>query len=158
LIDPNAPVTRVPVTEGSNLVLPVVLTNTGKTPAFDVTGSAILTLLPMGTVPEFVYTPGHHRTVVKVETMYPGSNTNEIPVILFEPTKDLKAANLTETQVRGIKAGTLTMTVHGRIEYRDVFDIHHWFTFCYQPDLGGATINGRPVTVHQNQLQACLDY
>jgi len=38
--------------------------------------------------------------------------------------------NATPDLIKQINAGTQRIYVYGRIEYDDVFGIHHWATFC----------------------------
>lgn len=157
-IDAKAPENRVPLVIGSPLVIPVILANTGKTPAFGVRGYVVLSLLPAGNVPEFLYAPGHPRVAIQVESMYPGTNSDSIPVVLLGMENgQLSAIKLTEPQITGIATGTMTITIHGRIEYRDIFGRDHWDTFCYTPNMGGITKDGRTVKIQSAQLPRCVE-
>jgi hypothetical protein len=161
-IDSKAPELRVPVAVGVPIVIPVVLTNSGKTPAFGVHGSVIVSLLRAGDVPEFIYSPGHPRMNIGVESMYPGTNSDPIPATILESGRSEPSQVLiSESQREGIALGTLDLFVHGTIEYRDIFNTRHWVTFCYQPSLGGngTRSDGKVATIRiePSRSQACID-
>jgi hypothetical protein len=157
-IDPHAQEVRVPVSAGMPLFVPVTFVNSGKTPASQIEGAAVMSLMPAGVPPEFIYTAGHVRTGVTISEMYPGETTNPIPVFFLKYGKDGPSAEaLTDAQVEYIKTGVLVISVHGRIEYRDAFNRPHWFTFCYEPDLGGTTTEKLSVKLQRSGSQTCVD-
>jgi hypothetical protein len=90
--------------------------------------------------------------------MYPGTNTNPIPATLLMSGNPYPSpVILTEPQREGIAMGTLTISIHGRIEYRDIFNRAHWLTFCYEPDLSGDTKEGLSIKIQRANLQPCID-
>jgi hypothetical protein len=80
--------------------------NTGKTPARNVNGVAVATVLKAGEKPAFSYDQG--KTDIHFGTLFPGE-PREAPL--------------------AIKPGK-SFIVYGRIRYDDVFGGHHWLQFC----------------------------
>jgi hypothetical protein len=160
-VDTKAPEVRMELVVGGSLMIPVVFTNSGKTPAFAARGAVVVSLLPMGVAPEFVYTPGHPRAKIAIEAMYPGTNSEPVPALLLQPGKDRPSpVIISETQRDAIITGALRLVVHGRIDYRDVFGIPRWLTFCYEPTLGGITKENAEVTIQRESSpssQACIE-
>lgn len=151
----NVSVGKAPMIDNSPLQIPVTLTNDGRTPALNVTGNIVINLLRYGEEPDLIYKKGHPAYAIEVKAL-----TAKLPQNLpfnvlpkyLDSEKPLVPINVTPQLRRAIADGTLYIVVHARLEYDDVFGIHHWIQFC------GHASNGIPGIQQQSPGQACGDY
>jgi hypothetical protein len=110
---------------GKTFVVTMKVRNTGKTPARKITSRGRGEPVPKGGKPNFFYEniepfaahlmPGGESSVPIAPMTVPGTNTS---VVVNKDIRD------------GLIAGTITVFVHGRLEYEDIFGKPHWVTYC----------------------------
>ena len=124
---------NVAVVNGNKLTQAIVVTNSGKTPAFNVKMKSEGKFIPHGTE----VTPPDYKGPVWIgegdsaSTMPPG-NARQI----FVPP-----VTFTDDGVKQINAGTVVYYQFGYVTYEDVFRRHHRTNFCVYmiPGLSGTT-------------------
>ena len=119
----------------SGVSIPVVtqITNSGKTPAKDVQGDVIATVVKKGEKPALGdFSVGHaHDHLYAGGVVFPGYPvpTNIINVVHYGPgSREIIVPD--ESLRQDIANGNRFIIVFGRITYDDVFGIHHWTQFC----------------------------
>ncbi|MGD0923327.1 MAG: hypothetical protein ABSA70_16425 [Terriglobia bacterium] len=120
------------LTAGSEIIIPSHMVNTGKTPAKHIEGWFTATVLKRDEVPDFIYTPGTGHPAVKAEARFVWPE-EKIPfqMIAFKHgTQTGEHIILTKEMLGEWDRGESYLVMHGKITYDDVFDVHHWITFC----------------------------
>jgi hypothetical protein len=122
------------------VLVPLELSNTGKTAAEKCFIQFAVHLLPRGQISDFIYTPhtGHPHYEVGVG-VFPPNNPVESRWPVIDPrTKQPDERSLhpvgivLSDEIRAaLDGGTYWIGVHGRLTYDDVFGISHWQTFCF---------------------------
>jgi hypothetical protein len=96
--------------------------DTGKTPASNVVIHPGDEMLPQGKLPNF---SAGTEPAVRLGVLSPGSertyDNGPVP-----PTR--KIQTMTKEDLAALKA--VTLSVHGKITYDDIFGRHHWITYC----------------------------
>jgi len=116
------------------LALPIRATNTGKTPAKQVTGRYYLEVVKNGEAPDFDYTKTRPLQKMYSGDLSPNDNADIVAVRYKDKpgsTTDTLVYPLDEIEYRAIMDGSYYVAAHGIITYDDVFHIHHWKTFCF---------------------------
>jgi len=129
----NVFVGQAALEDGSLIKIPVRIINSGKTPAYNVQGVAVINLLKEKDQPDFNYRSGHPRYSINTGTAVPNfPNDLSWPVLpkYVPPDKPLSPIVTTSAIRKGIQNGSLYIVVHARITYDDVFGTHHWINFC----------------------------
>jgi hypothetical protein len=120
---------------GTVLSVDLVAANTGRTFAKNLTMRAVIELVTeKEKEPDFsLEDGGAARKESSVSLLAPDANF-EMEVELHKQTPPHE---ITQSDLDRIRDGSLTMFVHGRMTYDDIFGCAHWTTFCTQlkPDL-----------------------
>jgi hypothetical protein len=112
-----------PPSSKEKLVIQVLIKNTGKTFARDVTISQCMQLVPNENEPKFEREEG--MNVVKGMLLMPNGD--------YTMTLDVKD-QWSEEWIDSFKSGKWGICVFGIITYYDIFGIDHWTKFCYMLD------------------------
>ena len=121
--------------DGSPITVPLATENIGNTVAKNVSGKVSVYLTKAGGDPDLDYGPGHtHYEFGPTGLFIP----NTPDVMNWDAIRDGKKIILTTAAHRAIIEGDMLITIHGKIEYRDIFGDSHWLTFCQQA--GGGTM------------------
>jgi hypothetical protein len=107
------------------------ITNSGKTPAKDVEGDVIATVLNKGDKLEFDFSVGHpHNRVLAGGVIFPSAPVpTTIPLVNYGP-KMAETIVPDDALRQDIAKGNRFIIFYGRITYHDVFGIEHWTQFC----------------------------
>lgn len=103
--------------------------NTGKTPATNVSSVSYVTIVQIESSPDLALP----RPTFKQKDYVPFDNISPDSTRYGD-----FVYNLTETDVERINGGRVRIYAWGRIQYDDVFGVHHWTTFCSFLLSGGA--------------------
>jgi hypothetical protein len=109
---------------GEPLLITTPIKNSGKTPALNVSVSAVLDAVPKDGKPDFsIPTPPSHRVVI-------------LPNAAFSAERNAthESGSLSQFGKESVMSGTQVLYNFGTVTYDDVFGYHHWFRFCYRFD------------------------
>jgi hypothetical protein len=121
--------------DGKPITVPLAMENIGNTVAKNVSGKVAVYLTKAGEDPDLDYGPGNtHYEFGPTGLFIP----NTPDVMNWIAIRDGKQIILTAAAHRAIIEGNTLITVHGKIDYRDIFGDSHWLTFCQQT--GGGTM------------------
>jgi hypothetical protein len=113
----------------------LVAQNSGKTFAKNLTMRAVIELITeKGREPDFsLEDSGAARKDSSVSLLAPNADY----VMDIELRKQTPPHEITQSDLDGIRRGDLTLFVHGKITYDDIFGCAHWTSFCtrVKPDL-----------------------
>ncbi len=125
-----------PMVKGAPLIVPIKLTNTGKTPAINVHGAIIINLLRENEEPDFEFKNGHPGYLIDIQTIIPNlpQETGFPAVAKYAPEARVNPILVTDAVNKGIQSGKLYIAIHGEIRYEDIFGISHWIRFCGYSD------------------------
>jgi hypothetical protein len=141
----NITVGRAAMIDGRPISIPARIVNSGKTPAFNVQGFAVVNLLSGNAQPDFNYGSGvHPKYSFGTGTAIPNvANDQQLPVLpTYVPRSKPINPILATSEIRaGIQDGTLYIAVYGRITYADIFGTDHWINFCSYTQRDGAAIS-----------------
>ena len=129
----------IPMNVGSRITVPLVIENTGKTEAKKLEGTIAVTITKVNAVPDFTYKRGYY-------SWNSGYLPQGVAATTYWNALDRKTRDdliLTASMNESIRSGEEVITINGRIEYDDIFHVHHWVTFCQQ---GGGSPNGMQVS------------
>jgi hypothetical protein len=135
------------------ITIPVVITNTGKTPAREVHGKFVAIMVLNGQSPDFTYSD----QFVFDETegiMFPkGPEPFEVSLMRLTPNKRGPWI-LTEAESADLQTGKIFLEIYGETTYQDVFNTTHWLHFCrpYSPATPPSIDNFQKMRRH---LQRC---
>jgi hypothetical protein len=142
--------------DNSPLVMPITIINQGKTAALNVDGKMFVNLLPVKDEPDFVYKHGHPAYKLGLKALLPNRPSEESPFAALpkyaNPRKPVTPIIVTPTLRNEIAAGQLYIVVYLRLDYDDVFGVHHWLQFCAHAE------NGIPGVNAHNAGTTCGDY
>lgn len=149
---------------GKEIVIPLAILNSGKTPALDFHSDVAVRLLKKKELPEFVYkeNSGHPVYKIKGGTIFPtepSAPTTTVDYVLLEHGKEFihrnaKPVILTAELSENLKLGDDTwVAVLGQFAYNDVFGIPHWTHFCWVVAFPDTLV--KPV---QPGKKVCTDY
>ncbi len=102
--------------------------NTGKTPAFEVSGSVVSEPEPSGVRPKVAYAQSSNKLYGMVPPN--GSVFTTVNVTWNASTKE--PMPLTQAAFAEIQAGSEVIFIHGRLTYNDVFRAPHWTEYCFK--------------------------
>jgi hypothetical protein len=124
------------------IIVNLLIGNSGKTPAKDVTGDMVVQLLKETEEPDFIYAPGHPRMHLPKILILPNTEAHSPLKVQYDPPGGNKPVAVLYSQKLKdqIENGTLLVVVHGRLTYDDVFGRQHWLKFC---TFGGHNLEGR---------------
>jgi len=131
--------------DGQPVSVTVQISNAGKTAAKHFDMNIRVSILPSGTDPEFIYTPGHSRTHFAGAAILPSIPISH-PVEALDNKHPPQPIILTTVQREQINQGELIFYVYGMATYDDIFGTHHWSQFCkFSGGLPGSAIPpGKP--------------
>lgn len=127
------------LSENAPAVVPIIYSNTGKTPARHIEMLITMKLVLTDESPVFDYRIGTFRTA-KVGMLMP-NDPQPIPFSSLE--------SISPSQNAQITAGSILVMIYGKVDYDDAFG-RHWVTFCSQPFR-------RPSGSH-TAAEACAEY
>ncbi|MCU1243714.1 MAG: hypothetical protein JWO71_4440 [Candidatus Acidoferrum typicum] len=111
--------------------VPVTISNTGKSPAKNISGKFVMEKVPNGQSPSLRYDVQGRR--VTVGSMWQGTSLPRVEASIFRinPTsKQYEVRPLSTAENEEILKGKAYLATYARVEYDDVFGIHHWTTAC----------------------------
>jgi hypothetical protein len=116
--------------EGAAIPASFQITNTGKTPAKQIEGDIVATVLKKGEEPSFDLGTGHPHSRIFVGAIFPNGPINStIPISRYGPYSAETIVPTPELR-QAIASGESFIIFYGRITYVDVFGIPHWTSFC----------------------------
>jgi hypothetical protein len=108
----------------------VTITNTGATPADDVRGNIIVTLLAKDESLDVAYSEGHPQFYVSLGSLPAGtSESSTIPG--SRPSLDQTGPAgilINQETIDRVKSGGLRLVTYGLLAYSDIFGVPHWLT------------------------------
>lgn len=111
---------------GKPIQIIVKIRNTGKTPALGVVGTAVADPVAKNSQPNYSYEGMDHFRL----GVMPPNATGTIPIHPSKHPQTGIVLPLSQGKFDEISNGRLQIFVHGRVEYKDIFQAPHWFTFC----------------------------
>ena len=129
----------IPMNVGSRISVPLTFENTGKTTAKNLVGVIAVSITDAGAKPDFTYVRGYYSW----NSGYLPQNTPDTQYWNALDRKTRKDIILTGPINDSVRSGKSVVTINGRIEYDDIFKVHHWIAFCEQT---GAPTNGMQIS------------
>lgn len=118
------------LTVGQPFSVPTTLINSGKTPAKNVEGNIIVTIVKRGAPFDFVYASGHANYRIAAGSLFPNATINESFQAIRHGPVHAEAIIVTKPILDEITASQSLVVVYGRLTYSDIFGIEHWTTYC----------------------------
>ena len=132
--------------QGSSIPASIQIANTGKTPAKDVEGDVVATVLKKGEEPPFDFSTGHAHNKLYAGAIFPNAPiTTTITVVRYGSQTPETVVPTPELRQQ-IANGESFIIFYGKITYIDVFGASHSTTFC----TGSGSAMG--------DLRKCLSY
>jgi hypothetical protein len=119
---------------GTMFSVNLVAQNSGKTFAKNLTMRAVIEIAKKGEEPDFsLEDSAAARKDSSVSLLAPNADY----VMDIELRKQTPPHEIAQSDLDGIRSGNLTIFVHGRMTYDDIFGCAHWTSFCtrLKPDL-----------------------
>ena len=153
---PGGEMTTLQITTGQPVTYPLRVTNIGKTPARNIVVKIFVDIVDSSQNPPL----DHVEAVQAVEVGSPYAvgriragivfpNTSLKQVVVRPMNGSSAPMVATDDEVSAIKYGRAYLAVYGIITYDDVFNTHHWTTFCDWESLGG-TFNAAQCAKYNN--------
>jgi hypothetical protein len=145
----NIPIpSNFPMT-GTSIPVTLQIIDTGKTPARIESGKFVGTILEKGEHPHIgEFNVGHPYNKFTLGAVYPNSPVPLSIELQHYGDKTQQAIPVDETLRQEIANGKKYIIVFGRIEYTDMFDLHHWSQFC----------TGSGSAIDSDDLRHCVLY
>jgi hypothetical protein len=125
----------IPLYDGKPIAVPLAMENIGKTLAKHIRGDIAVYITKAKEDPDLNYSPGHtHYSFGPTGTFIP----NVPDVMNWIAIRNGEQIVLTPNMHTAILDGRSLVTIHGKIEYQDIFGDSHWLTFCQET--GGGTM------------------
>jgi hypothetical protein len=124
-IESMDPIPSIPKS-GETFAAAVRIKNTGKTPSRDTVIVGRIDPIPIQSRPIYSYDADVKRPS---GSLAPNAGAS-IPFTPLNDASTKKPAPLTDDNIASITNGKIKIFVHGRIDYKDIFDEPHWTTFC----------------------------
>ena len=121
---------------GKELVITIYFKNTGKTPARNVNITWVGEPVRRNGTPDFAIENHEKRESRGIVAPQAEVSATGVGPVLSTPDRKLDEATL-----KAINGGKFLIYVHGILEYDDIFEKHHWITFCYWLTPGGNNYN-----------------
>jgi hypothetical protein len=117
------------VTPGQPVSFPLVLTNTGKTPALDVAAKMFIAIVDASQSPplEQVQSNKYPHGLLTMGILFPNVDVAHPVTRTTEKGQPIAA---TDSEVLSLKEGKSYVAAYGVVTYRDVFKVPHWTKFC----------------------------
>ncbi|HXM95758.1 MAG TPA: hypothetical protein VOA64_16150 [Candidatus Dormibacteraeota bacterium] len=132
------------------VTIPITITNTGKTPAKRVVTEIVVENVSMSKAPSFSYVVARTTDVGGAILPNAAHQIAVQPLEFVPETKEFRTKPLSDLEYQELLAGKSYMATYGRIEYKDVFGVKHWFKFCSLALLSPKNVTMAP--------KACADY
>ncbi len=130
---PTHPTSDIRQKDGDVFMVPIAITNTGRTPARKVEVNANCTILRASNDALDLNSSGPiHRSRLRFELVQPSEVVNKwgIPALDVDSGTSVPAI-LTSELRKHIADGGYTVVVHGKITYVDYSGREHWVRFCH---------------------------
>jgi len=117
------------------------ITNTGKTPALEISAKAFIEVVPLGTDPHFDRDPGVPASVTSTGVLIP-NYPHEFEVVRRRRVGSsflVEEDSFTTDEATSLKAGKSYMATYGTAVYQDIFHQPHWIHFCFSEILPAGT-------------------
>jgi hypothetical protein len=132
--------------EGSSISASIQIANTGKTPAKDVEGEIVATVLKKGEEPSFDFSTGHPHNKLYAGAIFPNAPINTTITVVRYGSEAPETIVPTPELRQQIANGESFIIFYGKITYVDVFGASHSTAFCTG---SGSAMGG---------LRKCLSY
>ena len=132
--------------EGSSIPASIQIANTGKTPAKDVEGEIVATVLKKGEEPSFDFSTGHPHNKLYAGAIFPNAPINTTITVVRYGSEAPETIVPTPELRQQIANGESFIIFYGKITYVDVFGASHSTAFCTG---SGSAMGG---------LRKCLSY
>jgi hypothetical protein len=132
--------------EGSSIAASIQIANTGKTPAKDVEGDIVATVLEKGEEPSFDFSTGHPHNKLYAGAIFPNAPINTTITVVRYASQAPETVVPTPELRQQIANGESFIILYGKITYVDVFGASHSTAFC--------TASGSAM----GDLRKCLSY
>jgi len=116
--------------EGSSIPASIQIANTGKTPAKDVEGDIVATVLKKGEEPSFDFSTGHPHNRLYAGAIFPNAPINTVITVVRYGSQTSESIIPTPELRQQIASGESYIIFYGKITYVDVFGASHWTAFC----------------------------
>jgi hypothetical protein len=134
--------------EGTSILAPLQIANTGKTPAKDVEGDIIATVLKKGVEPVFDFSLGHPHNRLYAGAVFPNAPIpTTVPIVRYGPMVPEPIVPTPELR-QEIAGGQSFIILYGKITYADIFGVQHWTAFC----------TGSGPAIQTSDLKKCISY
>jgi hypothetical protein len=143
----NGPGLAGDVKSGQKVSMGIQISNIGKTPARGVQIHVTARLVKEDEEPDF--TKPHYMDPVYTGVVYPGLAIGGLMDLRDESGKQVI---LDDTQVQNFRSGQTYIVSFGKAEYRDIFGVSHWLTFCGYNDL--RVLNPEDHSMHHQKCAA----
>lgn len=111
--------------EGAFIPASIQIANTGKTPAKDIVGDVIATVLKKGEEPSFDFSKGHPHNAIHTGAIFPNGPFNvTVPVVRYGPQTSETIVPTPELR-QEITNGESFIVFFGKINYVDIFGTSH---------------------------------
>ena len=143
---------------GKPIVYPLIVANTGKTPARKIDGVFIVEVLDAGDIPSFDYSNELLRSGWKANALFPIPPTlmeGLVAVRQIPGTKTTEPVALSQELLDKYNNGKIWFAIQGKVTYEDVFGVSHWMNICHGQVHGDA--NGF-IQVPQLGIVRCAGY
>jgi hypothetical protein len=117
-------------TINKSFLVPTELLNTGKTPAKNVHGNIMVGVFEKGEPLDFSYSAGHANYKVQAGTIFPSGKIVESFEGIKHGQERTEPIIFTVPLKNDLFSAKSFIVVHGRIDYKDIFGIEHWTTYC----------------------------
>jgi hypothetical protein len=129
--------------DGDVIHAPIIISNTGRTPARKIEISANVTILKKGTDALILNSEGRpkHGVLLRFGSVQPNEIIGDFSIPAIDTFKGTIGSVKMTPEIRaGIPDGSYTFVIHGRLTYFDYFGKEHWVRFChYANGLFGGT-------------------
>ena len=120
----------IPLT-GRNIPVATSIRNSGKTPARNVQGDIIATVVKKGDKPTIGdFGIGHPHEHLYAGAIFPDAHFPITPIIKYYGDHAADVISPDDTLRDDIRSGQRYILVYGRVTYSDAFGIQHWTQFC----------------------------
>jgi hypothetical protein len=116
--------------EGSSIPASIQIANTGKTPAKDVEGEIVATVLKKGEEPSFDFSTGHPHNKLYAGAIFPNAPINTTITVVRYGSQAPETIVPTPELRKQIANGETFIIFYGKITYVDVFGASHSTAFC----------------------------
>jgi hypothetical protein len=137
--------------ENQPITIPVISTNSGKTPAREFVADFIVKLVQIEKSPILDF---HHVAVVRESSgaifkdqqfAFPAVSLRNIP-----RSRGAEPHALSKSEFEDLKSGKTYIVIYGRIAYEDIFKTRHWVHFCSFSSPSGKPVPAKNCTSYND--------